>query len=416
MSLILEAVKTALVEGKSTVNLREASALTGSGSGIGGQVNYDDAFAALRMANPIRKAGSRIINTNDSDVQFVAKTGGITNIENGAVVTASITASVMTVTAVTSGVLRVGQILSGTGVTAGTYISSLGTGIGATGTYNVAGDTTATSTTITALGNPWGYYPINNNNAVTGLNTSIWQLPVRAIQATVPVRNAFLDDVNNIAESIVMDIALEMAQQEALSMMYNNDQSGSTTGYYGATIGLRGLNSYASSTSAAAFGSSGINISNGLHTILGVAAESASAISYNDLANLAGILPPQYWVDPSTCWMMHPTTIRNLRKLTGGSTGIPVLQESGDMDGGSVTTIFGFPVCANPYMSIAGANNIPIYLAAWNQFVTIADNELMSIKQFEQTSPGFITMFAEKRVCSTVRDPFAGVRLVNPAS
>ena len=416
MSLILEAVKTALVEGKSTVNLREASALTGSGSGIGGQVNYDDAFAALRMANPIRKAGSRIINTNDSDVQFVAKTGGITNIENGAVVTASITASVMTVTAVTSGVLRVGQILSGTGVTAGTYISSLGTGTGATGTYNVAGDTTATSTTITALGNPWGYYPINNNNAVTGLNTSIWQLPVRAIQATVPVRNAFLDDVNNIAESIVMDIALEMAQQEALSMMYNNDQSGSTTGYYGATIGLRGLNSYASSTSAAAFGSSGINISNGLHTILGVAAESASAISYNDLANLAGILPPQYWVDPSTCWMMHPTTIRNLRKLTGGSTGIPVLQESGDMDGGSVTTIFGFPVCANPYMSIAGANNIPIYLAAWNQFVTIADNELMSIKQFEQTSPGFITMFAEKRVCSTVRDPFAGVRLVNPAS
>jgi HK97 family phage major capsid protein len=416
MSLILEAVKTALVEGKSIVNLREASALTGSGSGIGGQVNYDDAFAALRMANPIRKAGSRIINTNDSDVQFVAKTGNITNIQNGAVVTASITSSVMTVTAVTNGVLRVGQTLSGSGVNAGTYISSLGTGIGATGTYNVAGDTTATSTTITALGNPWGYYPINNNNAVTGLNTSIWQLPVRAIQATVPVRNAFLDDVNNIAQSIVMDIALEMAQQEALSMMYNNDQSGSTTGYYGATIGLRGLNSYASSTSAAAFGSSGINISNGLHTILGVAAESASAVSYNDLANLAGILPSQYWVDPSTCWMMHPTTIRNLRKLTGGSTGIPVLQESGDMDGGSVTTIFGFPVCANPYMSIAGANNIPIYLAAWNQFVTIADNELMSIKQFEQTSPGFVTMFAEKRVCSTVRDPFAGVRLVNPAS
>jgi len=416
MSLILEAVKTALVEGKSTVNLREASALTGSGSGIGGQVNYDDAFAALRMANPIRKAGSRIINTNDSDVQFVAKTGNITNIQNGAIVTASITSSIMTVTAVASGVLRVGQTLSGSGVNAGTYISSLGTGTGATGTYYVVGDNTATSTTITATGNPWGYYPINNNNAVTGLNTSIWQLPVRAIQATVPVRNAFLDDVNNIAESIVTDIALEMAQQEALSMMYNNDQSGSTTGYYGATIGLRGLNSYASSTSAAAFGSSGINISNGLHTILGVAAESASAVSYNDLANLAGILPAQYWIDPSVCWMMHPTTIRNLRKLTGGSTGIPVLQESGDMNGGSVTTIFGFPVCANPYMSIAGASNIPIYLAAWNQFVTIADNELMTIQEFEQTSPGFITMFAEKRVCSTVRDPFAGVRLVNPAS
>ena len=114
--------------------------------------------------------------------------------------------------------------------------------------------------------------------------------------------------------------------------------------------------------------------------------------------------------------MMHPTTIRNLRELTGGTTGLPVFLEVGDVDGGSVTRIFGFPVCVNPYMSTAGANNFPIYLAAWNQFVTIADNELMTIQQFEQTNPGFITMFAEKRVCSTVRDPFAGVRLVNPAS
>jgi hypothetical protein len=35
----------------------------------------------------------------------------------------------------------------------------------------------------------------------------------------------------------------------------------------------------------------------------------------------------------------------------------------------------------------------------------------MTIKSFEQTSPGFITMFAEKRVVSSVRDPFAGVRM-----
>jgi hypothetical protein len=29
----------------------------------------------------------------------------------------------------------------------------------------------------------------------------------------------------------------------------------------------------------------------------------------------------------------------------------------------------------------------------------------------EETAPGFMTLYAEKRVCSTVRDPFAGVRL-----
>jgi hypothetical protein len=29
----------------------------------------------------------------------------------------------------------------------------------------------------------------------------------------------------------------------------------------------------------------------------------------------------------------------------------------------------------------------------------------------EQTLPGFVTMYAEKRVVSSVRDPFAGVRV-----
>jgi HK97 family phage major capsid protein len=414
-NLILEAVKSAIKNGEATVNLKEASALTGSGSGIGGRVFYDNSFAALRMANPIRKL-ARQFTTTGSDVQFVAKTGNITNIQNGAVVTASITASVMTVTAVTNGTLRVGQIISGSGVNAGTYISALGTGTGGTGTYTVVGDTTATSTTITAVGNPWGYYPINKNNAASGLNTSIWQLPVRAIQASVPIRTAFLDDVNNIQESIVMDIALEMAQQEALSMMFNNDQAGSTTGYYGATLGLRGLNSYGTSTSAASFGSSGIAMTNGIHTVLAVAAASVNAVSYNDIANLAGALPAQYWNNPTTAWMMHPTTIRNLRELTGGTTGLPVFLEVGDVDGGAVTRIFGFPVIANPYMDVAGANNYPIYLAAWDQFVSIADNELMSIKMFEQTAPGYVTIFAEKRVCSTIRDVFAGVRLKNAAS
>lgn len=414
-NLILEAIQSAIKDGEATVNLKEASALTGSGSGIGGRVFYDDAFASLRMSNPIRKFARQFM-TKDSDAQFVAKTGNITNIQNGAVVTGSITGTTLTVTAVTSGTLRVGQTLSGTGINEGTYISALGTGIGGTGNYTVVGDTSATSTTITATGNPWGYYPINNNNATTGLNTSIWQLPMRAIQASVPIRTAFIDDVNAIEQAIVKDISLEMAQQEALSMMFNNDQSGSTTGYYGATVGLRGLNSYPNSFSSASFGSSGISLTNGLHTVLGVEAEGASAVSYNDIANLAGALPPQYWTEPTTAWMMHPTTIKNLRELTGGSTGLPVFLEVGDVDGGAVTRIFGFPVIANPYMDIAGANKYPIYLACWDCFVSIADNELLKLQMFEQTSVGFVTMFAEKRVCSTIRDVFAGVRLKNKAS
>ena len=69
--------------------------------------------------------------------------------------------------------------------------------------------------------------------------------------------------------------------------------------------------------------------------------------------------------------------------------------------------VFGFPVVANPYLS----NAFPIYLGNWPRFLTIGDTESMTIQGFEQTAPGFITMFAEKRVVSSVRDPFAGVRV-----
>lgn len=81
-NLILEAVKTAVQEGKATVNLTEASTLTGSGSGVGGRVIYDDAFAALRYKNPLRR-GSRIVTNTSSAQAFVAKTGNATLIQNG---------------------------------------------------------------------------------------------------------------------------------------------------------------------------------------------------------------------------------------------------------------------------------------------------------------------------------------------
>ena len=207
---------------------------------------------------------------------------------------------------------------------------------------------------------------------------------------------------------------LEFAQQEALSMMLNNDQSGSTTYNYGATSGLRGLNSYTNSTSAAAFGTNGSAITNGIHTVLGVAQAANTAVTYDDLANLQAALPAQYLYKPTTAFMMHPTTIGALRKLKASGTANNFL-EVGDDDGGAVLYIFGHKVVPNPYMSLTGAGTYPVYLAEWERFVTIADNELMTIKSFDQTAPGFITLFAEKRLCSTIRDVFAGVRLVGPA-
>lgn len=344
MSLILDAVKKALVEGKATVNLNEASALTGSGSGVGGRVIYDDAFAALRLGNPLRMCGARVITTIGSDEAFVVNTGNATQLQSG-------------------------------------------------------------------TDNPWDYTVKTNlgNEAV-----QFWQLPVRNINATVPIRTAVLEDVNYLEESLVADIALEFAQQEALSMMLNNDQAGSTTVQTGATAGLRGLNSYAGSTTAAAFGTNGSAITNGRHTVLQVEQTVNTAVSYDDLSNLEGALPAQYKYQPTTCWMMHPNTINALRKIRPTLT-TNHFYEVGTKDGGAAVYIFGYRVCPNPYMSQTGAGNYPVYLAEWDKFMTIADRELMSIQRFDQTQAGFVTLFAEKRVVSTIRDVFAGVRLVGPA-
>ncbi len=62
----------------------------------------------------------------------------------------SITTTVLTVAGTVTGVFGIGQLLSGTGVTAGTTITSLGTGTGGAGTYNVSASQTVSSTTITA--------------------------------------------------------------------------------------------------------------------------------------------------------------------------------------------------------------------------------------------------------------------------
>lgn len=65
--------------------------------------------------------------------------------------TGSITATTLTVTAVTTGILYVGAVLTGTGVTVGTTITALGTGTGGAGTYTVSPSQSVGSTNITSV-------------------------------------------------------------------------------------------------------------------------------------------------------------------------------------------------------------------------------------------------------------------------
>lgn len=329
---ILDGIKQAIHEHKRVdIDLREASAITGSGSGIGGRVIFDDAFAALRYANPFRM-GSRIVPVNGSDMQFVAKTGNATN----------------------------------------------------------------------QAGNPWGY-PVQNNVGSPNIDTTIWQLPVRAITAQLPIRSAVLSDVNALQPTLVEDLALEFSQLEGASMAINNDQAGSTTTTTGATSGLRGLDMYLDGA-ASAYGTSGIAMTNGIHTI--ATQTATTSVKYVDLVAAASLLPGQYWSLPGTAWHMSPAAIQSLRNQTDLQN-LPVLMETGDEDGGAITHVFGWPVIPNPYLSAS----YPVYLANWPRFLTIGDTEEMSVQLMEQTRPGFVTMYAEKRVVSSVRDPFAGVRI-----
>lgn len=86
------------------------------------------------------------------DVSGTLSSNGIIEIPTStpASVTGSIATTTLTVTAVASGTLRIGSVLSGTGVTAGTTITAFGTGTGGTGTYTVSASQTVSSTTITA--------------------------------------------------------------------------------------------------------------------------------------------------------------------------------------------------------------------------------------------------------------------------
>lgn len=80
-------------------------------------------------------------------------------------VTGSIAATTLDVTAVGSGIIRVGMAISGTGVTAGSTITALGTGTGGIGTYTVNASQTVSSTTITGTTTD-STFEVNSTDAI----------------------------------------------------------------------------------------------------------------------------------------------------------------------------------------------------------------------------------------------------------
>lgn len=340
--------------------LKEASALTGSGAGVGGRTAYDPVFHVLRLANPMRGL-SRNVSTEGATYQFRAKTGN--------------------------------------------------------------------------AGAAWGY-TIQNNGAATTENTSIWQLTLQDLNVQFPIRTAALDDIDGLEANVVDDMLVEFSQAEGASMISNNDQAGSTTTATGATNGLRGLDSYpganasytGGTTSAYAFGSSGTGASSGLHSIATYdqlttnAAGTTNNVVFADIINFIHALPQQYW-GPNNKFMISPAMLAAIRGLVDDN-GTPVFERMSPLVyDGIVGKLLGYDVVVNAYVDSpinagtpATTSQYPMYFGDFTRGHTIVDRLNMVLRRYDQTAPGFITFFGEKRLCSSVVDPAAIVRYRSTAT
>ena len=95
--------------------------------------------------------GTGGVGTYTVNVSQTVASESLSSAAVGAVVTGAIAGTTLTVSAVTSGVLYLGQTIQGAGVTANTMITALGTGTGGAGTYTVSTSQTVASETLYAL-------------------------------------------------------------------------------------------------------------------------------------------------------------------------------------------------------------------------------------------------------------------------
>ena len=125
----------------------------------------------------------------------------------GAIATAS-NINTLTVSAVASGTMFVGQTISGTGIAAGTKVSALGTGAGGTGTYiltSPAGDMgTVTSRSLSASA-----YPVQGSDVLRIGGTTIQDLDGNWAVSSVATCAALAPDATNGCGAEVIGVPIQ---------------------------------------------------------------------------------------------------------------------------------------------------------------------------------------------------------------
>ena len=124
------------------INTSQWSSIGGGATGsAGNQVFYEN--DQVITANYTIPADKNASTTGPITIESIEVTG---TINDGGV----LAGTTLTVLSVTSGVLYVGAVISGTGVTPGTTITAFGTGTGGAGTYTVSVSQLVASATITS--------------------------------------------------------------------------------------------------------------------------------------------------------------------------------------------------------------------------------------------------------------------------
>lgn len=111
-------------------------------------INPTTVLADLGVLNATTGIPMKRVATGTTPVAGQYNSPGVSGVGTG-----SITTTVLTITAMTSGSFAVGQVITGTGVTAGTTITAILTGTGGVGTYTVSVTQTAAGPTITGNDN-----------------------------------------------------------------------------------------------------------------------------------------------------------------------------------------------------------------------------------------------------------------------
>ena len=220
--------------------------LTTSGAlpaGLTASTVYYVVNAKQNTFNLASKPGGSALSTSDAGSGTHTATATRHDIYQAKIATASVTASIsgttMTVTAVAAGSLAVGHILSGSGVTAGTYITALGTGTGADGTYTVSVSQTVGSTTIK------GNAPVTNStywgradstNKFRMFDSSVSSQSSRADSMEVEIRPDKLTDallLANIDTSSSRVVVKDASDVTHYDKTYSGVETGVGLSFYG---------------------------------------------------------------------------------------------------------------------------------------------------------------------------------------